>query len=254
MSSFTKLLSLFLSVSLLTACSPKEVAPDPVLIQPKSLTTVTYNEVNPTNISYTWKDNLVTSYTIKTLNTATNKDFVRKFDITRDDKKLITTILYTYEGGGFPDGNTTQTYIYNADKTQINYLSTNWTYNKAGNISILNYGSRSISGYIEYEYNASNLLNKMHWKEGSYLDNTNSLNEYTNIENPLYNISKSLQFLNITYNNAELTMTSTMFLPKSYNNGAIDNFVTYEADAQSRITSITISNNGIVLKKYSFTY
>ncbi len=247
---FTFLILLIFSIS----CSSKEVAPDPILIQPKTLTIVTYNEVNPTNISYTWKDNLVASYTVKTLNTANNKDFIRKYDISRDGKNLITNMIYTYEGGGFPDGNITQTYTYNVDKTQINYLSTNWTYNKAGNLSNLNYGSRSISGFIEYTYNDVNLLTKMYWKEGSYLDNTNTINSFTTIENPLYNIAKSLQFLNIIYNNVDLTMSATMVLPKSYNNGAIDNFVTYEIDSQSRVSSITVSNNGIILKKYSFTY
>jgi hypothetical protein len=254
MYAFTKKLALFSSILFIVSCSSKEVAPEPIPVQPKSLTIVTYNEVNPTNISYTWKDNLLISYTVKTLNTATNKDFARKYDITRDDKKLITSILYTYEGGGFPDGNTTQTYTYNAEKTQVNYLSTNWTYNKAGNLTNLNYGSRSISGFIEYSYDNANLLTKLYWKEGSYLENTNTLNSFTSIENPLFNIAKSLQFLNITYNNADLTMTSTMFLPKSYNNGAIDNFVTYDLDTQNRVNSITVSNNGIVLKKYSFTY
>ena len=254
MYAFTKKLVLFASILFIASCSAKEVVPEPIPVQPKSLAIVTYNEVNPTNISYTWKDNLLISYTIKTLNTASNKDFIRKYDITRDDKKFITSILYTYEGGGFPDGNMTQTYSYNADKTQVNYLSTNWTYNKAGNLSNLNYGSRSISGFVEYEYNASNLLYKIHWKEGSYLDNTNTITEFTNIENPLFNIAKSLQFLNVTYNNTELTMTCLQNLPKSFNNGAIDNFVTSEIDSQNRASSITVSNNGIVLKKYSFTY
>ena len=254
MYTFTKTLLLLISVLIFASCKSKEVAPDPVPIQPKSLTIVTYNEPNSTNISYIWKDNLVTSYTIKTLNTSLNKDFVRKFDITRNDKKLIESILYTYEGGGFPDGNTVQTYTYNTDKTQINYLSTNWTYNKMGNLSNLNYGSRSISGFIEYTYDNSNVLTKMRWKEGSYLDDTNSLGSFTTIENPMYNIAKSLQFLNVTYNNVDLIMTSSMVLPKSYNNGAIDNFVAYEVDAQNQVTSITVSNNGIILKKYSFTY
>jgi hypothetical protein len=254
MYAFTKNLVLFASILFMASCSSKEVAPEPIPIQPKSLTIVTYNETNPTNISYTWKDNLLVSYTVKTLNTATNKDFIRKYDITRDDKKLITSILYSYEGGGFPDGNTTQTYTYNADKTQVNYLSTNWSYNKAGNLSNLNYGSRSISGFVEYSYDNANLLTKLYWKEGSYLENTNTLNSFTTIENPLFNIAKSLQFLNVTYNNTELTMSSTMVLPKSYNNGAIDNFVTNEVDSQNRVSSITVSNNGIVLKKYSFTY
>ena len=254
MNLFKNILTIGILLTSIEACSSKEITPTPIPIQPKTLTIVTYNEVNPTNISYTWKDNLVTSYTIKTLNTATSKDFIRKYDITRDNKNLIGSILYTYEGGGFPDGNTSQNYTYNADKTQINYLSTNWTYNKAGNLSNLNYGSRSISGFIEYTYNDVNSLTKLYWKEGTYLENTNTLNAFTTIENPLYNIAKSLQFLNITYNNPDLTMSASMVLPKSYNNGAIDNFVTYGVDSQNRVSSITVSNNGIVLKKYSFTY
>ena len=254
MYTFTKNLLLLISVLFFASCKTKEVTLDPILIQPQTLTIVTFNEVNPTNISYLWKYNLVASYTIKTLNTATNKDFVRKYDISRDDKKLIMSILYTYEGGGFPDGNTVQTYTYNTDKTQCSYLSTNWTYNKAGSLTNLNYGSRSISGFIEYNYDNLNSLTKLYWKEGSYLENTNTISLLTTTENPLYNIAKSLQFLNVTYNNADLTMTSSKVLPKSYNNGAIDNFVTYEIDAQNRVTSITVSNNGIVLKKYSFTY
>jgi len=86
------------------------------------------------------------------------------------------------------------------------------------------------------------------------LDNTNTITEFTNIQNPLFNIAKSLQFLNVIFNNAELTMTSSQYLPKSYNNGAIDNFVAYEMDSQNRVNSITVSNNGIILKKYNFTY
>ena len=254
MYAFTKKLTLFAVMIFSVSCSSKEVAPEPIPVQPKSLTIVTYNEVNPTNISYSWKDNLLISYTVKTLNTATNKDFIRKYDITRDDKKFITSILYTYEGGGFPDGNTIQNYTYNSDKTQVNYLSTTWTYNKAGNLLNLNYGSRSVSGFIEYSYDIANLLTKLYWKEGSYLENTNTLSSFTNVENPLFNIAKGLQFLNVTYNNADLTMTSSMVLPKSYNNGSIDNFVTYEVDSQSRVSSVTVSNNGIVLKKYSFAY
>ena len=256
MYSLKTILAFSISVFLLVACSSndKPIDPTPVPVQPKTLTIITYNEVNPTNISYTWKDNLVTSFTVKTLNNDTNKDFVRKYDITRNEKALIESILYTYEGGGFPDGNTLQKYTYNADNTQINYLSTTWTYNKAGNLSNLNYGSRSISGFVEFEYNNTNQLNKVHWKEGSYLDNTNTISSFTNTENPLYNIAKSTQFLNVTFNNADLIMSSLMLLPKSYNNGSVDNFVTFELDSQSRVSSITVSNNGITLKKYTFTY
>jgi hypothetical protein len=174
--------------------------------------------------------------------------------MTRNDKKFIQSILYSYEGGGFSDGNTVQNYIYNADNTQINYLSTTWTYNKSGNLSTLIYGSRAISGFVEYSYNNSNQLTKMSWKEGSYLDNTNTISSFTNIENPLYNIAKGTQFLNVTINNTDLTMSLLSSLPKSYNNGLVDNFVTYEVDAQNRANSITISNNGIVLKKYTLTY
>ena len=254
MNLFKKMTLLWASALFLGACSSNEVAPEPIPVQPQTLTILTYDEANPTNISYTWKDNLITSYTIKTLNTSLNKDFIRKFDVTRDDKKLIGSMLYTYEGGGFPDGNTVQTFTYNTDRTQINYLSTSWTFNKLGNLAKLNYGSRSISGLIEYEYNATNLLNKVQWREGTYLDNKNMITEFTNIQNPLFSIAKNLQFLAITYNNVELIMNSSQYLPKSYNNGAIDNFVAYELDSQSRVNSITVSNNGIILKKYSFTY
>ena len=249
-----KISMLWASALFFGACASNEVTPDPIPVQPQTLTILTYNDPNPTSISYTWKDNLITSYTTKTLNVSLNKDFIRKYDMLRNDRKLIESVLYTYEGGGFQDGNTTQTYIYNADKTQINYLSTNWTFNKLGNLLKLNYGSRSISGLVEYEYNAKNLLNKVQWKEGSYLDNTNTITEFTNIQNPLFNIAKSLQFLNVIFNNAELTMTSSQYIPKSYNNGAIDNFVAYEMDSQNRVNSITVSNNGIILKKYNFTY
>ena len=254
MNLFKKIILLWASALCLGACSSNEVAPEPIPVQPQTLTILTYDEANPTNISYTWKDNLITSYTIKTLNTSLNKDFIRKFDVTRDDKKLIGSMLYTYEGGGFPDGNTVQTFTYNTDRTQINYLSTSWTFNKLGNLAKLNYGSRSISGLIEYEYNATNLLNKVQWRAGTYLDNKNMITEFTNIQNPLFSIAKNLQFLAITYNNVELIMNSSQYLPKSYNNGAIDNFVAYELDSQSRVNSITVSNNGIILKKYSFTY
>lgn len=254
MYNFSKNLTLFFSILFMISCSSKEVSPEPMLIQPKTLTITTYNEVNPINISYTWNDNLVNSYTIKTINTATNKDFTRKYDVTRDDKKLITSILYTFEGGGFPDGNAVQTYVYNADKTQINYLSTNWVYDKMGNLSTVNYGSRSITGFIEYNYNNSNLLSKLYWKESLNLETTTMINAFTQIENPLFNIAKSLQFLNISYNNTDLVMNSLMKLPRSYNNGPIDNFVSNEVDAQNRVTSITVSSNGIVLKKYNFTY
>lgn len=254
MNIFNKTIVLLFSLLLLGACSSKEVTPESIQMEPKTLTIVTYNEANPINISYTWNDNQVTSYTIKTLNTGTNKDFIRKYDISRNDIKLIESILYTYEGGGFPDGNTIQNYVYNADKTQINYLSTNWTYNKVGSLSNLNYGSRSVSGFVEYTYDNSNLLTKLYWKEGTFLNNINTINSFTTIENPLHKIAKSLQFLNVTYNNAELIMTSTMLLPKSYNNGAIDNFVTYELDTQNRVTSMSITNNGIILKNYRFTY
>jgi hypothetical protein len=254
MYSFKNIIFFFIFLFFLGGCSSNEVTPIAAIVQPKTLTIVTFNEVNPTNISYTWKDNLITSFVVKTLNTATNQDFVRQYDITRNDKKLIQSILYTYQGGGFSDGNTVQNYTYNADNTQINYLSTTWTYNKLGNLSNLIYGSRSISGFVEYSYNEINQLTKMHWKEGAYLDNTNTINSLTNTENPLYNITKSIQFLNVTINNTDLTMSSLSSLPKSYNNGLVDNFVTYEVDAQNRANSITISNNGIVLKKYTLTY
>ena len=254
MYSFRKILLLFVITLFIGACSSKEVAPDPIPVQPKTLTIVTNSEVNPTNISYIWKDNHVSSYTIKILNVALNKDFIRKYDITRDNKNYIKDILYTYEGGGFPDGNTTQTYTYNADKTQVNYLSTNWVYDKLGNLSTVNYGSRSITGFIEYSYNNSNLLSKLYWKENVNLGTINTINAFTQIENPLYNIAKSLQFLNITYNNTDLVMNSLLKLPRSYNDGAVDNFVSNEVDAQNRVISITVSNNGIILKKYTFTY
>lgn len=245
---------LFISFLVFGACSSNEVTPEVIPIQPKTLTIVTFNEANPINIFYTWQDNLITSFIVKTLNTATNQDFIRKYDITRNDKKLIQSILYTYQGGGFPDGSTNQNYIYNADNTQINYLSTSWSYNKSGNLSNLIYGSRAISGFVEYSYNNSNQLNKVYWKEGAYLENTNLIGSFTNTENPLYNIAKSTQFLTVTINNAELTMSSLISLPKSYNNGLVDNFITYEVDAQNRVNSITISNNGIILKKYTLTY
>lgn len=254
MYSFRKNLLLFVITLFIGACASKEVAPDPIPIQPKTLTIVTNNEVNPTNISFIWKDNHVSAYTMKTLNTASNKDFIRKYEINRDNKNCITSILYTYEGGGFPDGSTTQTYTYNADKTQVNYLSTNWVYDKLGNLSTINYGSRSITGFIEYSYNNSNLLSKLYWKENISLETINTINAFTQIENPLYNIAKSLQFLNLTFNNTDLIMNSLVKLPRSYNNGAVDNFVTNEVDTQNRVTSITVSNNGIVLKKYTFTY
>jgi hypothetical protein len=254
MNTFRKITLAFSLIICLGGCSSKEVTPEPILLQPKTLTIVNYDAVNPVNNSYTWGNDLVTSYTTRTLNTATGKDFIRKYDITRNDKKLIESILYTYEGGGFPDGSSVQTYTYNTEKNQINSLSTNWTYNKSSHLSNLNYGSRSVTGFIEYTYDNANLLTKLYWKEGSYLDNTNTINSFTTIENPLYKIAKSLQFLNVTYNNVELIMMSSMFLPKSYNNGAVDNFITYELDAQNRVTSTIITNNGIVLKKYSFTY
>ena len=249
-----KSLALLLAVLFFISCSSDKVAPESIPIQPKSLTIVTHNEVNPINIYYSWKDNLVSSYTIKMMNAATNKDFIRKYDVTRDSKNLITSILYTYEGGGFPDGSTTQLYTYNADKSQVNYLSTNWAYNKLGNLSTVNYGSRSITGFIEYSYNTSNLLSKLYWKENTNLENTNTINTFTQIENPFYNIAKSLQFLNLTFNNSDMILNSSMKLPKSYNSGAIDNFVSYELDIQNRVSSFSITNNGIVLKKYSFTY
>lgn len=254
MNAFKKTSALLFSLLFLGACSSKEVTPKLDQVQPKTLTVVTYNEENPTNFSYTWKDDLLTSYAVRTLNTATGKDFIRKYDITRNDKKLIESMLYTFEGGGFPDGNIIQTYMYNSSKTQINYLSTNWTYNNSNQLSNLNYGSRSVTGFIEHTYNNDNLLTKLSWKEGSYLDNTSTINAFTTMENPLYKIAKSLQFLHITYNTTDLIMMSAMLLPKSYNNGAVDNFVTYEADDQNRVTLITVTNNGIILKKYTFTY
>ena len=254
MYSFKKALLLFVITLFIGACSSKEVVPDPIPIQPKTLTIVTNNEVNPTNISFIWKDNHISSYTIKTLNVASNKDFIRKYEINRDNKNYITSILYTYEGGGFPDGSTTQTYTYNADKTQVNYLSTNWVYDKSGNLSTVNYGSRSITGFIEYSYNNSNLLSKLYWKENINLETINTINAFTQTENPLYNIAKSLQFLNLTFNNTDLIMNSLVKLPRSYNNGAVDNFVSNEVDAQNQVSSITISNNGVILKKYTFTY
>ena len=254
MNSIKKFLAFPIFFLFFVACSSDEPTPDSIPVQPKSLTIVTYNEANPTNIAYTWKDNLISSYTIKTLNTALGKDFIRKYDVTRDNKNLITNLIYTYEGGGFPDGSITQLYAYNADKTQINYLSTTWTYDKLGNLSSVNYGSRSITGFIEYSYNNTNLLSKLYWKETGNLENINTINAFTQIENPLYNIAKSVQFLNLTYNNNDLILSSLMKLPRSFSNGAIDNFVTYEADTQNRVTSITVTNNGIVQKKYSFTY
>ena len=254
MHSFKNIIPLFIFLVILSACSSKEVTPDPAPVQPKTLTIVTFNEVNPINISYTWKDNLITSYVVKTLNTATNQDFTRKYDLTRNEKKLVQSILYSYEGGGFPDGNTVQNYVYNADNTRVNYLSTTWIYNKSGNLSNLIYGSRAISGFVDYNYNSSNQLTRMSWKEGPNVDNVNTISSFTNIENPLYNIAKGTQFLNVTFNNADLTMISLVSLPKSYNNGIVDNFVTYEVDAQNRPNSVTISNNGIILKKYTFTY
>lgn len=254
MDPFKNTITLFIAFLTLGACSSNEVTPDAAPIQPKTMTIVTFNEVNPINISYAWKDNLITSFVVKTLNTATNNDFIRKYDITRNDKKLIQSILYGYEGGGFPDGNTVQNYIYNADNTQVNYLSTTWTYNKLGNLANLIYGSRAISGFVEYSYNNSNQLTKMFWKEGPNLDNINTISSFTDIENPLYIIAKNTQFLNMTFNNTDLTMSLSSSLPKSYNNGLVDNFVTYEVDAQNRVNSITVSNNGIVLKKYTFTY
>lgn len=248
------IITLFIASLILGACSSNEVTPNAAPVQPKTMTVVTFNEVNPTNISYTWKDNLITSFVVTTLNTATNQNFIRKYDMTRNDKKLIQSILYSYEGGGFPDGNTVQNYIYNDDNTRINYSSTTWTYNKSGNLANLIYGSRAISGFVEYTYNNSNQLTKMSWKEGPNLDNTNTISLFTNLENPLYNIAKSTQFLTVTINNVELTMSSLIYLPKSYNNGLVDNFVTYEVDAKNRVNSITVSNNGIILKKYTFTY
>lgn len=254
MYSLKKSLALLLTVLFFASCSSDEAKPEPIPIQPKTLTIVTNNEVNPTTISYIWKDNHVSSYTIKNLNVALNKEFIRKYDITRDNKNYIKDILYTFEGGGFPDGSTTQTYTYNADKTQVNYLSTNWVYDKMGNLSTVNYGSRSITGFIEYSYNNSNLLSKLYWKENVNLETINTINAFTQIENPLYNIAKSLQFLNIIYNNTDLIMNSLVKLPRSYNNSAVDNFVSNEIDAQNRVTSITVSNNGVILKKYTFTY
>jgi hypothetical protein len=254
MNSIKKILTFSISILFFVACSSDEPTAEPIPIQPKSLTIVTYNEANPTNISYTWQDKHIASYTIKTLNTATNKDFIRKYDINRDAKNFITSILYTYEGGGFPDGSTTQLYTYNADKTQVNYLSTTWKYDKLGNLSTVNYGSRSITGFVEYSYNNTNLLSKLYWKETGNLENINTINAFTQIENPLYNVAKSLQFLNLTFNNTDLILSSLMKLPRSFNNGTIDNFVTYEVDAQNQVTSITVTNNGIVSKKYSFTY
>lgn len=246
--------TLFILLSFLVACSTKEITPVSAPVEPKTMTIVTFNEVNPINISYSWNDNLITSFVVKTLNTATNLDFVRRYDITRNDKKLIQSILYSYEGGGFPDGKTVQNYNYNADNTQINYLSTTWIYNNSGNLANYFYGSRAISGSVEFVYNSSNQLTKMSWKESPYLDNVNTISSFTNLENPLFKIAKSTQFLAININNVDLTMSLLISLPKSYNNGLVDNFITSEVDAQNRVNSITVSNNGIILKKYTFTY
>jgi len=254
MNSFQNIIPICIAFFFLEACTSNEVTPDAALIQPKTMTVVTYNEVNPTRISYTWNDNLITSFVVKTLNTATKQDFIRKYDISRNEKQLIQSILYTYEGGGFPDGNTVQNYNYSNDNTQISYLSTIWKYNDSGNLANLIYWSRAISGFVEYNYNNLNQLTKMSWVEQPYFNNVYTIGSYTNLENPLYNIAKSNQFLTLSIDNVELAMSESVYLPKSYDNGLVDNFVIHEVDAQNRVNSITISNNGIILKKYTFTY
>jgi hypothetical protein len=247
---FKKSIVLFISLFMLGACSSGTtdvINPVPVSTRPKGLEITAYNDKNPTNITYEWKEDLLSSFVIKTINTTTNKDFVRTHDIARNSKKLVQSIKYSY-------GSDMWDYTYNTDGTQVSFAGKMWTYNSFGNLTSLTYGSGINSGTVNLEYNSANLLTKFRWKEGSFLNNTNTLSSFTTVENPLHIIAKSTQFLNITFNDTDLTLACVAVLPSFYNNGAIDNIVTYQVDENKRITSITVTNNGIVLRKYSFLY
>lgn len=254
---FKKFFSFILILLIFVACSSKDntiVAPVAVSTLPKTMTVVSYNKKYPTTFDYTWKDGLLVSFTETTLNTTTNKDFVLNYEMTRNSKKQIQSTKYSYKGADYADGSDNWDYVYNADGSKITFSGYAWTFNSFGNVSLLNYGSSIYAGTISPEYDASNQLTKLRWKEGSYLDVTYTLNAFTTIENPLYNIAKSSQFLNLIYNTTQLPITFSMFIPKSFNNGSIDNIVTYDLDTQKRVNSITVTNNGIVAKKFTFAY
>jgi hypothetical protein len=255
---FKQNIVLFTLLLLSGACQSQEavpVDPIPVSILPKTLFVESYNQKNPTTYAYTWQGETLISFSETTLNTTTNKDFVLTYDITRNAKSLVQSIKYSYKGANYADGSQIWDYSYSTDGLQIRNSGNNtWTYNSVGNLLSLDYGTGTINNLLSLQYNSANLLTKLLWKEGSYLDKTNTLGEFTTIENPLYILAKKTQFLNMPYNDAVITLACSMLIPKSYNNGAIDNFVTYDLDAQHRINAITIKNNGIVLKKFTFGY
>jgi hypothetical protein len=248
---------LFSLLLLSGACKSTEMAvePNPAPALPKSLVVESYNQKYPTTYVYTWQGEALASFSETTLNTTTNKDFVSTYNIIRNANGLMQGINHGYQGANYADGSQTWDYTYSKDNLEVRNSGNNtWTYNSVGNLLAWDYGTGITNSLLSLEYNQSNLLTKLNWREGSSLDRTNILGAFTIVENPLYLLAKKTQFLNMPYNDTFMTLACSMLIPKSYNNGSIDNFVTYDLDTQNRVSTIVVKNNGIVLKKFSFTY
>lgn len=252
---------LLLAILVLGGCSSKksdDIEPQATVSSlPKTVKIETYGSKNPNSYAYTWKDNLLTSYTITSLNTSTNRDFVRTYEFTRNAKNQIKTEKYSYKGADYADGSQSYEYEYNTDGSEIileKYMQ--WIYNNKGQLTTLNYTNPSqwAKTFEKFEYQSDGQLTKYQFK--SNIETICSLEEFTTVENPLYKFTENTQFLKLSYSDGQIVaLFASKMIPKSVINGDFSNKITYTLDSQQRVSTIAlVSSFGITLFKITIGY
>ncbi len=256
-----KKITLLLAILVLGGCSSKksdEIEPQATSSSlPKTVKVELIGSKNPTYYSYTWKGNLLASYTKTTLNTSTNRDFVETYEFTRNDKNQIKTEKYSNKGASYADGSQTYDYVYNTDGSEITDGGrTKWIYNSNGQLASYDYTTTSINSSWSEKFVYDNIGRLTKYQYKSNIEGNYTMSDFTTIENPLYKFTENTQFLKLTYSGPEThSVFVSKIIPRSFVYKEATSKITYTLDDQQRVSTITvIASYGTTLCKFTIGY
>lgn len=217
---------------------------------PKSISLL-YELKTKSTFTFTWKQGVVVNQIIALgTNEGNNEEIVRD-----KDGYIIKLIIVT------TTTNKPQTldYVYSSDKKIITQKSAEFTN------YVYNYDDRNLLTQTQFGTGSSGKTLLTWDKNNNYVNrvvddkggNLTTINSWSNLENPLWQYAKSIQFF-IADEGVRTLDSWLLFLsekvPNSYTKDSVLSTVTTTLDSQKRVTGMKVTRAGVVVQDINIVY